>query len=123
MPRRAAPKAAIAQGQKESLLFDGGSGGEALEEEEEEVTGDVGPESLKGASALLARNQAALTTLPADQDSSSSASSTDAMSSKGPGLLLRGRRQFQADPEKPFVSITLVKSSLTSKCAVTLFDL
>jgi len=99
---RAAPQAAPA------ALIDGGLDGEDLEEDEE-LTGDVSTGSLRSALTLLAKNQAALTTMLADRDKSSSgggSSSTDAMSLKGPGLLLRRRRLFQADPEKPFNLVT-----------------
>ena len=85
-----------------------GLDGAELEEEEAEVTGDIGDGSLKNAMALLVKNQAALTSLLADRDGSSStaSSSTDAMSLKGPGLLLKRRRAFQVDPAKPFATLT-----------------
>ena len=81
------------------------------EREDAEVTGEVEPGSLKSAVTLLAKNQAALTALLADRDSMSSlqgggGNNSAEMSLKGPGLLLRRRRQFNQNPEKSFEALT-----------------
>ena len=87
--------------------------GEPLDDvEDAEVTGELAPGSLSAAMTLLAKNQAALTTLLADRDTITSnlqtggSSGSAEMSLKGPGLLLRRRRQFDQDPGKSFDALT-----------------
>ena len=71
-----------------------------------EAPGELTTQPLHEALAMLARNQAALTTLLADREMGGGSSSTEAMSLKGPGLLLRRRRAFGQNPAKTFDEVT-----------------
>jgi hypothetical protein len=80
---------------------------DAVEDEEvaEEVTGG----EMSSAITILVKNQTVLTQLLADKDAglAGSSSGSDPASLRGPGLLLRRRRQFFQDPGKQWDNLNV----------------
>ena len=73
--------------------------------EDEEAAAELAGGEMSSAVTLLMKNQTMLTQLLADKDGTSSGS--DPASLRGPGLLLRRRRQFFQDPGKQWDNLNV----------------
>jgi len=105
-PRRMTAQTEMPGAARKVLLVPELDGAACGEDEMAEVTGELTTQPLHEALAMLARNQAAFTTLLADREMGGGSSSTEAMSLKGPGLLLKRRRAFGQNPAKSFDEVT-----------------